>query len=328
MPEIKYWSLHQFGLALDVRGVDIDGKNSITTALDRREMAEAAEEHADASWTKHNYSDGHVHAQWGVVRNAPGGTSTSSQRSTQTSTTNTENPVTTPPETTSTTVPGACGVHTIAASESSDHEETTGACGDTYYVCSQADHALQASCSTDSSCISTNFYLCQHTSHTYLVSCARRHCNIMLSNAYEHSVICTGCENRYWTCPTAAGRNHHTWISSCGSTDSNGNTCTNSSGYYKCSPHTHSYPSANNNDGNSGDSGDSGNGNVNSDTVTCAAGHSYRSDHPNRAYLDTLHRTRTCRRKACGRSWECCVSGWAPAGCPAAPGYVCWGTDE
>ena len=78
--EIKYWSLHQFGLALDVGSMDMDGKNGITTAIDRYEMAETAKDHAGASWTKHNYSDGHVHAQWGAVRNAPGGNSKESKR--------------------------------------------------------------------------------------------------------------------------------------------------------------------------------------------------------------------------------------------------------
>ena len=37
---------------------------------------------------------------------------------------------------------------------------------------------------------------------------------------------------------------HETYISSCTQTDSNGNTCTNSSGYYECSAHVHSYPPA------------------------------------------------------------------------------------
>ena len=35
---------------------------------------------------------------------------------------------------------------------------------------------------------------------------------------------------------------HKTYISSCTQTDSNGNTCTNSSGYYECSQHSHTYP--------------------------------------------------------------------------------------
>ncbi|MYB94604.1 hypothetical protein F4054_02040, partial [Candidatus Poribacteria bacterium] len=118
--EIKYWSLHQFGLALDVEAMNMNGKNGITN-VDRAEMRDAAEDHAGASYS---YYAGHVHAQWGAVRNAPGGDSTSSQRSTQTSTTNTENPVTTPPETTPTTVTGDCGIHTISTSQAANHAST------------------------------------------------------------------------------------------------------------------------------------------------------------------------------------------------------------
>ena len=63
---------------------------------------------------------------------------------------------------------GACGEHLYSSGSASEHAEKTGACGHTYYACLQGDHdQLQASCSTDTNCISTNFYLCQHTSHTY-----------------------------------------------------------------------------------------------------------------------------------------------------------------
>ncbi len=235
MSEIKYWSLHQFGLALDVGAMDMDGKNGITTAVDRYEMAEAAKDHAGANWTKHNYSDGHVHAQWGAVRNAPGGTSTSSQRSTQTSTTNTENPVTTPPETVLTTVTGACGVHTIASSESGDHVWGTAPCGDdthvgylcqiaasdhewvyescpsshAHYECDGSDHSLQAICpSTDSngnSCTVTSFYACAGHSHSYpplLVECGHSSCSELVSSRTLHRATCGSGSHTYWPgCP-------------------------------------------------------------------------------------------------------------------------------
>jgi hypothetical protein len=57
---------HQFGLALDVRGKDIDINDDKQkgTVKDRYEIGEAAKLYAGASWTKHTYSDGHVHAQW------------------------------------------------------------------------------------------------------------------------------------------------------------------------------------------------------------------------------------------------------------------------
>ena len=74
--EIKYWSFHQFGLALDVGAMDMDGKNGVTN-LDRAEMRDAARNHAGASYA---YYAGHVHAQWGAVLNAPGGNSKESKR--------------------------------------------------------------------------------------------------------------------------------------------------------------------------------------------------------------------------------------------------------
>ena len=347
------FSAHMYGYALDVDGRDIDG----IAGDDQQKMVDAAYAipHPNRARFSQKYANKtHVHADWAwpnwyAFSKTPGARAgdaptfslppQGTDRALQSSNNNNNNG-----NNGNSGNPGnsetlhACGVH--LSTVSGDHSYGRLTCGvHSDYACQELprDRTYISSCtetnSSGNTCNnSSGYYACNPHTHTYssssLVSCARRHCNIMLSNAYEHSVICTGCKNRYWTCPTAAGRNHHTWISSCASTDSNGNTCTNSSGYYKCSPHTHSYPSANNDDGNSGDSGDSGNGNTNSNTVTCAAGHSYRADHPNRAYLDTLHRTRTCRREACGRSWECCVSGWAPAGCPAAPGYVCWGTDE
>ena len=61
---------HQFGLALDVRTVDIDGNDSLengtngTTRIDGDRMELAVRAYGGASWTTNNYSDGHVHAQW------------------------------------------------------------------------------------------------------------------------------------------------------------------------------------------------------------------------------------------------------------------------
>ena len=213
MSDVTYWSLHQFGLALDVGEVDMNGKNDIEggyNGIDGNFMEEAARDYAGASWTSNNYrTEPHVHAQWGAVRNAPGKDSTSSQRSTKKTTT--VNPITTTPETTPTTVTGACGVHTIASSETSQHVEKTGACGHKYYACTPGNHdKLQASCSTDSNCISTNFYLCQHTSHEYSRSEGR---------------TCGHTPRHRWSfCPkNAAGERciYHV--------------------YFRCTPHTHKY---------------------------------------------------------------------------------------
>ena len=180
------------------------------------------------------------------------------------------------PSTGNTQITGECGVHTIASSESSDHEETTGACGDTYYVCSQGDHdQLQASCSTDSNCISTNFYLCQHTSHTYGQQACGHTYNPGSSSANSHRAVTHPCDKHsYYACQTLSSseQDRHTYQTMpCGNhnyypcrmpsshkvaitcpTDANGNSCSSGS-YYSCTSHTHSYPSSNNgNDGNSG----------------------------------------------------------------------------
>ena len=92
--------------------------------------------------------------------------------------------------------------------------------------------------------------------------------------------------------PGSSSEHSHRYISSCSETE-NGNTCTNTSGYYACAPHSHTYPAM----------------------VSCAAGHSYREDHPNRSYLDNYHRTRECRFSGCSNSWQACVNGWTAPPC-------------
>ena len=114
----------------------------------------------------------------------------------------------------------------------------------------------------------------------------------------EHETTVSGDHsNGTYTCGSHSGykcqesHDHETYISSCTSTDSYGNTCNNTSGYYECSQHSHTYPNM----------------------VTCDAGHSYREDHPNVEYLNNLHRTRTCRFSGCGNSWQACsIVGWSP----------------
>ena len=114
----------------------------------------------------------------------------------------------------------------------------------------------------------------------------------------EHETSVSGDHsNGTYTCGSHSGykcqesHDHKTYISSCTSTDSYGNTCNNTSGYYECSQHTHSYPAM----------------------KSCDAGHSYRADHPNVDYLNNLHRTRTCRFSGCGNSWQACsIVGWSP----------------
>ena len=161
---------------------------------------------------------------------------------------------------------GACGEHLYASGSASDHAQKTGDCGHTYYACLQGNHdQLQASCSTDTNCISTNFYLCNHNSHTYLSQqpCGHRYAPSS-SAAYNHRSVDYSCDKHsYYACqpPSSSETNRHSYQTMpCGNhnyyacrmpsthkraitcpTDSNGQSCSHSS-YYACSPHTHQYP--------------------------------------------------------------------------------------
>ena len=151
-----------------------------------------------------------------------------------------------------------------------------------------------------------------------------------------------------YTCGSHSGyacqesNDHKTYISSCSETE-NSRTCNNSSGYYECSPHSHTYPSYHacgvhlrSATGNhslrsfcwSRDSNGYGctvtnfyacDGHShtypNSADVTCAAGHTYSSTHRNVSYLNNYHRTRTCRHSACRQTWQACVNGWTAPPC-------------
>ena len=57
---------------------------------------------------------------------------------------------------------------------------------------------------------------------------------------------CSGCGVSYD--PNSSSANSHHWISSCNAIDANWMACTNTSGYYACSPHTHTYPGSENSD--------------------------------------------------------------------------------
>ena len=138
---------HQFGLALDVRGrdIDINKDNKKGTLDDREEMAIAAKRYAGASWTKHTYTDGHVHAQWEWEGRNKERASTASPFSLPLQGTDSALPVNNP------------------------DTEATRPCG--HLVSASGDHSLQASCSATNrrgkSCTVTNFYACQSHTHTY-----------------------------------------------------------------------------------------------------------------------------------------------------------------
>ena len=77
-------------------------------------------------------------------------------------------------------------------------------CG--HSVAASGDHSLQASCSTDSKCISTNFYLCQHDTHEYqkLLPCGHKEGSAGSHVKTNHR----WCGHNDWYCLGAAGHNY------------------------------------------------------------------------------------------------------------------------
>ncbi|MYB64760.1 hypothetical protein F4083_12760 [Candidatus Poribacteria bacterium] len=122
-------SWHQYGVALDVATVDIDGLGGIQQSIDGHYMARAAIEYANANWTKHDYNS-HVHAQW-VNRNSTTSLSMSESESDTTS-----NVIDNSPDCDYCTTggcsqcptTGACG-HTYQTSDASSHVRGTPPCG-------------------------------------------------------------------------------------------------------------------------------------------------------------------------------------------------------
>lgn len=102
------------------------------------------------------------------------------------------------------TITYACSVHSGASSDTSDH-------------------SLQASCSTDANCISTNFYLCQHDSHDYGCGHTPVHAKAGMPCGAHSDYSCQQATHRLLSCPKDQGR-----------------TCEYQT-YYACSPHTHAY---------------------------------------------------------------------------------------
>jgi len=97
---------------------------------------------------------------------------------------------------------------------------------------------------------------------------------------------------------------HGIWIASCSETDNHGQTCTNTSGYWKCSPHQHTAPPPSP-----------------PHPICGGCGKSYD---PDSASAVNRHRLRTCRRSGCGNSWRACVDGWRAPRCKVKQGKGCW----
>ena len=109
---------------------------------------------------------------------------------------------------------------------------------------------------------------------------------------------------------------HKTYIASCTSTDSNGNTCTNSSGLYECQPHTHTYPSTLVACGGASYTGCSGASSRTAHHVPLCSngcGNGYWTCDPNASRHTEVKR---CKRSGCGASLTKCQNG--PKACVRA----------
>ncbi len=159
-------------------------------------------------------------------------------------------------------------------------------CGQTYWKCNATEKQAHY-IGSDGRCRQLPKATKQACGHVYDASS---------SSAYSH-------RSKTYTCGVHSGyacqesSHHKTYISSCSETE-DGKTCENTSGYYECSPHSHSYPSSSDDD---------------SGKATCSAGHTYKTTGRWASYLANLHRARTCRYSECVQTWQACsIDGWSP----------------
>ena len=327
----SFHSRHCYGDALDVRTIDVDSDSTVEQVVGNKAksddgvLMELRAVDAGAKWTASwEYYPTHTHADWtsrsswpppkGTVYSPP----CEMPDDTTTSSTNSGNS-------------GDSG-NGNSGNGNSGNSETLHACN-VHTISTSGDHSLQASCST-SGCISTNFYQCQHETHTYRSIAGACGHTYPSNESLSHREVAFPCRSHlYYVCSepsTSETRRHHRKMLPCGEhlgrlcaassyhtqsvscPQENGVSCSSGT-YYQCSSHTHSYPSSNNNnDGNSGD-GNSGN------SAICSAGHTYN---PNNSSLVNRHRVRTCMRPACGQSWQLC-SGGKPSSCGASSSWRC-----
>ncbi len=129
--------------------------------------------------------------------------------------------------------------------------------------------------------------------------------------AGEHDIPNVGaCGHTVYGC----GAGNH-FKEQCSTTNSNGDRCTYE--FWRCKhpdvpsygpSHTHAYPE-------SPETPDE------SDTTTCKHGHTYDPENTSQV---NLHKTRTCRYRDCGNTWEKCVSLTPNCSSPRRPNKKCW----
>ena len=150
--------------------------------------------------------------------------------------------------------PPPCGVHPVGAAgnharvsscavTNSQNQTCTNTTG--YYACTPHQHTYPPPpppCGVHTS--GTN------GSHHWIATCAVNNHRGQTCNNASGYYACTPHKHtyptvvRYEACNvhTSGTNGSHHWIASCAVT-SRGQTCTNTSGYYACTPHTHTYPS-------------------------------------------------------------------------------------
>ena len=233
---------------------------------------------------------------------------------------------------------GGCGKHIKCKNNHGDHIEVS--CPQlnglycsymSYYKCSPHTHNYSSGSSTDntpncpdctthcsSPCLCTNSGTCNGSTSYH--ACGQHETSV----SGDHS-------NGTYTCGIHSGykcqesHDHKTYISSCTSTDSNGNSCTNTGGYYECQPHTHSYPTlvecAHDNCTEMVSS-------RTSHRTQCGSGqHYYWPGCPNNTNSwsqDSTHQEKTCRYSDCGQTWRRCLTPRPDCTSPNRQRQKCW----
>ena len=222
---------------------------------------------------------------------------------------------------------------------SHDHHAICGGCGiHIKWKKRPGIHVLHATCPKPH-CDALNVWECSHTcdsgsssntDNTPNCSDCTSHCSSPCSCANsgtcggtvsyhacgEHEISESGSHSYgTYTCGSHSGyacqesNDHKTYISSCTSTNSDGNTCNNSSAYYECSQHSHTYPPSLVACGGASYTGCSGASSRTAHHVpSCSSGcgNGYWTCSSTAAYNHET--TFTCRRPGCGSSFTRCTN--------------------
>ena len=182
-----------------------------------------------------------------------------------------------------------CSYCTDGCSSCDSPTDDTPNCSDCISHCSSP-----CSCTNSGTCNGTVFY---HACGAHETS---------VSGDHTYGTYTCGIHSGY---KCQESHDHKTYISSCTQTDANGNTCTNSSGYYECSQHTHTYPPSLVACGGASYTGCSGASSRTEHHVPLCSngcGNGYWTCDPN-ASLHT--ETKTCKRSGCGATLTPCQNG-------------------